>query len=140
MIDSYNPLFYYPYEEEERNKDKVNNLYSPKEGLIKGNLFVNEYKEYKNYVQKGKNPSSEKEALMLDIMAYDHASHDLLLCIDVYPDKKDYVSLYEKYIDKLKELKEMYAKKYNPLCASEGKIRDGYFDYVTSPSPWLGVY
>ena len=26
---------YYPYEEEERNKDKVDNLYSPKEGLIK---------------------------------------------------------------------------------------------------------
>lgn len=140
MIESFNPLFYYPYEEEERNKDKVDNLYSPKESLCKGNLYVNEFVGYKNYIQKLKNPSNEKEGLMLEIMMYEHASHDLKLYLDVYPDKKEYVSLYEKYIDKLNELKGMYVKKYNPLCPSEGKIKNGYFDYVTSPSAWLGVY
>ena len=139
MIESLNPLFYYYNEEEDRVNKNNSNLYSPKTGFYKGNLFENEYSQYKNYIPKEKTPINEREALLYEIMAYDHASHDLELYLDVYPSNKEYVDLYEKYISKLNELKEKYTKKYDPICASKGTYEDGYFNYVTTPSAWLGI-
>ena len=139
MIESLNPLFYYYDNEEERVNKKTNDLYQPKVGFYKGNLFENEYSQYKNYIPKEKNPINEKDALLYEIMIYDHASHDLELYLDVYPSKKEYVDLYEKYIAKLNELKAKYTKKYDPICAKDGTFEDGYFSYVTTPSAWLGL-
>ncbi len=140
MIESLNPLFYY-YNNEEERKYKTNslNLFTPKEGFFKGNLFENEYKSYKNYIPREITPTNEKESLLFEIMIYDHASHDIELYLDVYPNKKEYVEIYEKYINKLNELKEIYRKKYDPICAKHGVYDNGYFNYVTTPSAWLGI-
>ena len=35
-------------------------------------------------------------------------------------------------------VKKEYIDKYGPLTQAEGKYKDGYMDYVTKPSAWLG--
>ena len=54
--------YYYPYNW--RNTNNVN-LFNPKEGFEKGNMFENTYSGYKNYKPQELRPSSEEEKLKL---------------------------------------------------------------------------
>ena len=51
--------------------------YSVDEGFIKGNMFVNEYKPYKNYKVNTIKATNEKDALLNKLMAYNFAFNDM---------------------------------------------------------------
>ena len=139
MYESLSPLFYNG-EEEDRVNPTDNTLFTPKEALRHGNLYKNQYVGYKNYVPKIKAPKNKKETLMHEIMSLEFTCLDLALVIYVYPTNKEYIALYKRYMSQLEELKRNYDKEYGSICSKNGVLKDGYFDYVTSPSPWLGVY
>ena len=53
------------------------NLMEPNVGLSLGNMYKNEYDQYKNYVQKRLVPKNEQEKKLLEIQELDFALNDL---------------------------------------------------------------
>lgn len=110
-----------------------NNLYTPSEGLNKGNMFKELYNPYKNYIYKIV-VKGKKEELLLSIQELTFALKDLNLYLDLHPDDKNALETFKNYSEELKRHKEIYNKEYSALCANE--VNKNYFDWVNSPWPW----
>ena len=134
-----NQMFYYPlypqYDDqfmldEERGNDI---LFSPKETLMYGNIFKNQYCPYKNYRPRNvdlKNNDLEQLMALMD------QCHDLRLHLDVYPNDKEIYQRFVTYCAKLKQIKEKVANSddnpFQMTCNSGEKT-----NYVYTPSPWI---
>ena len=57
---------------------------NPDEGLVLGNLFLDEYVPYKNYKPYKIKPTCEKDAMLLKIREYCFAIDDLNLKLDLH--------------------------------------------------------
>lgn len=75
-----NPLYFIistpDYSEERKKEEDINKtqksfLFAPIDALMLGNSFKNEYRGYKNYKPGVATPKTEKEKIMLELMAYD---------------------------------------------------------------------
>lgn len=115
------------------NDYRNNSLFTPAEGLNKGNMFKGLYVPYKNYVYKVV-VKGKKEELLLKIQELCFAVKDLNLYLDLYPNDTKMLELFKSYNQELRRLKELYNKEYSPICANEAN--KNYFDWVNSPWPW----
>ena len=100
-----NPLYFIistpDYSEERKKEEDINKtqksfLFAPIDALMLGNSFKNEYRGYKNYKPGVTTPKTEKEKIMLELMAYDIVAHDLGLYLDIYPNDKEAALEFEK--------------------------------------------
>ena len=116
------------------NLEKQDGLLEPKEGLILGNIFFNMYEPYKNYKPRELVVSTEKEKLMLRIRELSHATGDLNLYLDLYPNDKEVYNLFKKYMTELNELSCLYSEKYEvlELC----KDVNGSYTWESGTWPW----
>ena len=112
------------------------NLYEPYEGFIKGNLFKNLYNEYKNYKPMTLRPTSEKNALMLEIQKYKFALNDLNLYLDVNPNNKEAINIYNNYVVELDKLTKYYENLYGPISLNNNLIKTSNFNWINCPWPW----
>lgn len=110
------------------------NVLSPMEGFLKGNMFQDEYEPYKNLTYFKLNPKDEKERLLYQVMAYSFAINDLNLYLDLHPDNKEVLHLFQKYVNEEKLLCQEYVKKYGPLEVTE--TSGSKFNWIDSPWPW----
>ena len=117
------------------NNFRTNNeLFSEKEGLNKGNMFKNLYVPYKNYIYKVV-VSGEKDELLLMIQELTFKVIDLNLYLDINPGDMSIYNEFKEAVENLKKYKDLYEKKYGPLCITETLYYDS-FKWTTSPSPW----
>ena len=93
------------------NKD---NLYSIEEGLIKGNMFKDEYLSYKDYKPKKLNAKSAKDEILLKLYETYFAIIDLNLYLDINNDKEVF-NTYISYLKMFNKFKEEYESIYGPL-------------------------
>lgn len=114
------------------------NLFSPKEGFEKGNLFSNLYSEYKNYRPANLTPKNEKERLLLNLQAITFASHELNLYLDLHPEDQSILKLFEDYKNKKQELTKEYEDKYGPLTVTSENNNSTTFNWVNENWPWEG--
>ncbi len=96
------------------DNDKTSVL-SSHEGFIKGNMFENEYKGYKNYEVKCPKAKTEREAYLYKIMELDFAINDLNLYLDLHPKDSKIYNDFKKYVEELKKIEKEYEEKYGPL-------------------------
>lgn len=110
------------------------NVLSPKDGLEIGNLFRNEYDEYKNYKPRKLKPKNNQEADLYEIRALAFAVNDLNLKLDVDPNNTELFNLFKKYAKDLDQKVRVYSEKYDPLevCLD---TKDKYTWYK-NPWPW----
>lgn len=113
-----------------RNED----ILSPMEGFLRGNMFKDEYVPYKNLTYLKLNPINEKEKLLFNIMALDFAMNDLSLCLDLNPKKKEVFDLFKKYVEKKEKLTKEYENLFGPLELNH-TIGNTY-NWINSPWPW----
>ena len=111
-------------------------VYDPNEGFIRGNMFENLYKEYKNYKPMKVKPISEKNALMLEIQKYKFALNDLTLYLDVNPNNKEAIKLYNNYVISLNKLTKYYENLYGPITLDNDLIKTSNFNWINCPWPW----
>ena len=141
-MNNYNYLNYNRYNN--RMKDdfpfsKMNNnqdLYSPKEGFEKGNMFSNTYSEYNGYRPQKLIAKSEQEENLLNIQAMCFATHDLNLYLDTHPNDQSMLMLFNDYKRKKEELLNDYEMKYGPITVDSSSIKNDKFNWIDSPWPW----
>ena len=102
-----------------------NNLTNPMTGLIKGNMFNQEYKSYKNIEPKKLEATTEEMKLLLKLYELDFAIIDLGLYLDLHKDDNDVYKIFKLYTNKFNDYKNLYEQKFNILC-QDNTIKDNY--------------
>jgi hypothetical protein len=116
--------------------DLKSNVVSPKEGLILGNMFANEYYGYKNYKPCEIKASCKQEADLLKIRELSFAVNDLNLMLDIQPNNCEYFRLFKIYASKLNELVKKYSDDYDVLELNQDLKNE--YTWFKNPWPWEG--
>ncbi len=111
-----------------------NNVLPAEEGFLRGNMYKNEFKPYKNYTYRKISPSNKREQLLWEIMKYDFAINDLNLSLDLHPNDEKLLSLFKEYVKKACEKELEYVKLYGPLQINE--VDGANFNWINDPWPW----
>ena len=117
------------------NINTSNNIIDTEEGFKRGNMFKDLYNEYKNFKPRKLTASSEREDMLLQIMEYNFAIIDLQLYLDMYPNDRDALKLFNAYLNKKKDLTNMFEEKYGPL-AIDSEVQRNKWLWDNSPWPW----
>lgn len=119
------------------NNAQKNQISEPYEGFIRGNIYRNLYDQYKNYKPNNLNSGSEQENMLNQWQQYNFTLIDLKLYLDVNPNDRNILDLYQKYLNITNEIKEQYEKKYGPVtCESEVILNSNNWNWIDSPWPW----
>lgn len=121
------------------NKEENNsNLANPKEAFLRGNLFNNLYNQYKNYKYANLETNNKKDELLYNILMYKFLLNELDLYLDNYPNNKNYINLYNKYLEEEKKLINNYESNYEALTLNSKYLDKNNWTWIKSPWPWEG--
>lgn len=120
------------------NNNNKPSLYTPYEGLIRGNLFKNLYSPYFKEEPFPLKPKNDKEKELYNIMALGFATTELNLYLDVHPDDADMINLYNNYEMEYNKLVNNYERKYGPINLSSSTLNAYPWSWNKSAWPWEG--
>ena len=133
---------YYNFKNFNQNTPKMDNnynsrkLFDPYNGLIRGNLFVNEYEPYNNKEPYEIKPMNEQAELLTYINALGFAMTDLNLYLDVYPNDKEKIMLFNQYRNEKKDMLKEYEEKYGPITLNSERLNSYPWAWNNLPWPW----
>ena len=134
-------LDYYNYTNNNYNKPVYEKnmspaeLYDPYAGFIRGNMFPNLYNEYKiKPVDLNSTNPKENLKIMVDSIAF--AAHDINLYLDLFPDDKDMLELFNQYKFQANQLKNEYQENYGPLLVNSEATNKYPWSWDNNPWPW----
>ena len=139
----YNSLDYYNYVNNNYNQplytenNNPKELYDPYEAFIRGNLFPELYNGYKVKPIELK-PVNEQAKMLTTLDALCFTLTDLNLYLDIYPDDRDMLELFNQYREQIKNIKEAYESKYGPLTINSNANNTYPFIWINNPWPWMG--
>lgn len=110
-------------------------LAQPYEGFIRGNLYNNLYQQYKNYRPAKLVPNNEQAELLLNVDQTSFAAHEIKLYLDIHPDDKDMINLYNQYQKLASDAIKAYEKKYGPILA-DSPSGTNTFSWEAYAWPW----
>lgn len=122
------------YKNMEQSKDD-NKLVSKEEGLLRGNMFKDEYEPYKNYSYSKIMASTKREELLLDIIELSFAIVDLNLYLDLHPNDEKLLKKFKSLVEKSCQKEMEYVSLYGPLELIDVESSDK-FDWIKDPWPW----
>ncbi len=112
----------------------TSNILSAKEGFLRGNMFKNEYKPYRNLTYIDIKPKNDREAKLYNVMQFAFAINDMNLYLDLHPDDSSAMMLFEEFVKEERKAKKEYEESYGPLTVTHTKGND--FDWIDNPWPW----
>lgn len=142
MYDYRNKLDYYNYTNNNYNEpmytkdENPSSLYDPYNGFIRGNMFPDLYNSYRIDKPYDLMPNNDKESLLLYVDAIGFAAHDINLYLDIYPNDKDMIELFNQYRMEANKLKEEYQSKFGPLLISSDATNKTPWSWDDRPWPW----
>lgn len=116
--------------------DSLDSLYNPYQGFIRGNLYKRLFDPYKINQPYEIKPMNEQAEMLTYIDALCFACIDLDLYLDIYPDNKQFIDLYNQYNMQKKELMEKYQAKFGPLLLSSNSLNSYPWAWDDKPWPW----
>ena len=120
-----------------RNMNYQNdNLYNPYQGLIRGNMFKNLYQPYKNEKPYEIKPMNEQAKMLTDLDALEFAIIDLNLYLDVNPDDRKAIELFNQYRVENEELLKIYQNKFGPIFLNSDSLTNMPWMWDNRPWPW----
>lgn len=122
-----------PTYEQDVNKS---NIFDPYNGLIRGNMFPDLYNTYKIDNPIDIKPMNEQAEMLTYIDALCFACIDLSLYLDINPNDKDAIELYNMYRTNLGEYMIMYQNKYGPITKTSDSLNAYPWKWNDSPWPW----
>lgn len=119
-------------------QEVINNriLSNPYKGFIRGNMFENLYNSYKNTEPYDIKPMNEQAELLTYIDSLSFACIDLNLYLDVNPNDRHVIELFNQYRQQKKELMEQYQNKYGPLILNSDSLNNYPWPWNNKPWPW----
>lgn len=111
-------------------------LFDPYQGFIRGNMFLDLYDSYKIKEPYNIKPMNNQADMLTYIDSLSFACTDLNLYLDVNPDDKEAINLFNMYRMKKKELMENYQNKYGPLLLSSDSLNAYPWTWNDKPWPW----
>lgn len=117
------------------NKEDSNKLVSLQEGFLRGNMFEEEYKPYKNYKYRKIEAKNKREEMMLEIMELSFAINDLNLYLDLCPDDEKMLAKFNDLVEKSCKLEMEYVRNYGALEVIDNSSNKK-FEWICSPWPW----
>lgn len=114
-----------------------NKLYDPYQGFIRGNLYKSLYNGYKVNPMDLK-PANEQAKMLTQLDSLCFATTDLNLYLDVFPEDKDMIQLFNQYRTQENLLMEEYQRKFGPITLSSNANNTYPFIWINSPWPWEG--
>ena len=115
-----------------------NNLFNPYEAYMKGNLYKDLYREYKDYKPSKLIPNSEQAELLLNLNQICFENQDIRLYLDIFPEDKNMIDRYNMNNNMIKELTDTYQDKYGPLTWTS-LINKDVFSWEKDNFPWEEV-
>ena len=110
------------------------NMYSSKDGFLRGNMWKDEYKPYKNLTYINISPKNERERSLWNVMQYSLAINDLNLYLDLHPEDDKMYEKFKMYTNECIELKDKYSKIYGPLTLEQTNSKN--YKWEENPWPW----
>ena len=117
------------------NMNDSKDLAGSYEGYLRGNMFNDIYDQYKNYKPARLIPNNEKAELLLNINQTTFAAHDIRLYLDINPEDKNLINIYNDYIIKADNAIKEYENKYGPINMNS-KTEDNTFSWEMYDFPW----
>ena len=120
------------------NNQKINNtsLFDPYQGFIRGNMFENLYEPYKLKEPYDIKPMNEQAEMLTYIDSLCFACVDLNLYLDVFPNDRSAIDLFNQYRNQKKDLVEEYESKFGPLLLSSDSLNTYPWAWDDKPWPW----
>ncbi|MDO4962981.1 MAG: spore coat protein CotJB [bacterium] len=123
------------YEMQDNSKN-AESLYDPYNGFIRGNLFKSLFDPYKIKEPYDVKPMNEQAKLLTNIDALCFAMTDLNLYLDIYPDSRDAINLFNQYREEKKNLTDEYESKYGPISLDSKSLNSYPWSWDNMPWPW----
>ena len=123
------------YEQKNYQKQK-DNLYDPYQGFIRGNMFKDLYDPYKLNNPYNIEPANDQAKMLTCIDALSFAMIDLNLYLDIYPNSKEYIDLFNRYRIEKNNLVKEYENKYGPLTLDSDANNTYPWAWDRMPWPW----
>ena len=111
-------------------------LYDPYEGFIRGNMYKNLYDPYKINSPYEIKPMNEQAEMLTYIDALCFACIDLSLYLDIFPNNKDAINLFNKYNGQKNSLMNKYQEKFGPLTLDSDALNTYPWAWNERPWPW----
>ena len=111
-------------------------LYDPYEGFIRGNMYKNLYDPYKINSPYEIKPMNEQAEMLTYIDALCFACIDLSLYLDIFPNNKDAINLFNKYNGQKNSLMNKYQEKFGPLTLDSDALNAYPWAWNERPWPW----
>lgn len=131
---------YYNYENNNYNQpmygQNTNNILDPYQGFIRGNMFSDLYNSYKLERPVNIKPQNKQAEMLTTIDSLCFAMIDLDLYLDIHPEDKRALELYEFYRRSHDEYMEAYQKEFGPIELDSASIDGNYWTWILSPWPW----
>lgn len=113
-----------------------NNLFNPENGYNLGNMFADLYDPYKNYKPVGLRASNQKERDYLELSRVSFAMHEMNLYLDLHPEDRKILQLFNDYRKMFIELEKKYENEYGPLTTCSDALEKSPFSWVTYSFPF----
>ena len=117
---------------------EMNNMssFDPYQGFIRGNMFQNLYNSYKLKEPYDIKPMNEQAELLTYIDSLCFACIDLNLYLDVNPNDRLAIDLFNQYRLKKNDLMDEYQNKYGPLLLNSDSLNIYPWAWDDKPWPW----
>jgi len=113
-----------------------NQLFTPYEGFIRGNMFKNLYDPYRIDRPFQIQPMNEQAEMLTNLDSLGFAMIDLNLYLDVFPDDKNALNEYNQYRKQKEQLLKQYESKYGPIVLSSDALNVCPWAWDNKPWPW----
>lgn len=113
-----------------------NSVYDVYNGFIRGNMFPSLYNFYRIDKPYEITPMNEQVELLTYVDMYNFAMTDLNLYLDVHPDDKEALQLFNEYRNMAVEATKNYENKYGPLLLTSNTLNTFPWAWDKEPWPW----
>ena len=118
------------------NTNNSKSLYDPYQGFIRGNIFSNLFDPYKIREPYDIKPMNEQAELLTYIDSLSFACIDLNLYLDVNPNDRSAIELFNQYRTQKNDLLLEYQNKFGPLLLNSDSLNTYPWAWDDKPWPW----
>lgn len=126
----------FPKVQKQYQQPKNEYLYDPYQGFIRGNMFKGLYDPYKINKPYDIKPMNEQAELLTYIDALCFACIDLELYLDVFPEDKEKIQLFNQYKEEKNNIIKKYENQFGPLSLDSDNLNKYPWSWDDKPWPW----